>query len=88
MLIAGAAGTQNGSGQAGGMPFPSMMMPPFATGPASPQATQDPPEVRFQVQLAQLTDMGFFNVDENIRALLATGGNIQLAVERLLSNPQ
>ena len=48
-------------------------------------APQEPPEVRFQVQLGQLTDMGFYNVDENIRALLATGGNVQLAVERLLS---
>lgn len=63
-------------------------MAPFPAGmpQASPQVSQDPPEVRFQVQLAQLTEMGFYNVDENIRALLATGGNVQLAVERLLSS--
>jgi ubiquilin len=52
---------------------------------AAPSAPQEPPEVRFQVQLGQLSEMGFYNVEENIRALLATGGNVQLAVERLLS---
>jgi ubiquilin len=32
-----------------------------------------------------LQDMGFFDRDANIRALQATGGNVNAAVERLLS---
>ena len=60
-----------------------------AFGQFSPAATaavsSEPPEVRFQNQLAQLNDMGFFDAGENIRALLATGGNVNAAIERLLS---
>jgi len=44
-----------------------------------------PPEERFQVQLQQLQDMGFVNATQNVRALLATGGNVQGAVEYILS---
>ncbi|KAI8342118.1 hypothetical protein BC941DRAFT_415412 [Chlamydoabsidia padenii] len=44
------------------------------------------PEIRFQAQLDQLEDMGFFEKQANIRALLATGGNIEAAVEYLLNN--
>ena len=52
----------------------------------SPQVTStEPPEVRFQTQLSQLNDMGFFDSDENIRALLATGGNVNAAIEKLLN---
>lgn len=32
-------------------------------------------------------DMGFYDRDTNIRALQATGGNVNAAVERLLSGP-
>lgn len=53
--------------------------------PTSP-TSNEPPEVRFQTQLQQLTDMGFYDPDANIRALLATGGNVNLAIERLLQN--
>ena len=66
-------------GPAGGIPFPFPAMP----GAGSTAAPLDPPEVRFQVQLAQLSEMGFYDADENIRALLATGGNINAAIERL-----
>jgi len=44
-----------------------------------------PPEERFQVQLQQLQDMGFVNASQNVRALLATGGNVQGAVEYILN---
>lgn len=54
------------------------------TPPAAP-VSSEPPEIRFQNQLAQLNDMGFFDADENIRALLATGGNVNAAIERLLN---
>jgi ubiquilin len=45
-----------------------------------------PPEERFATQLAQLQEMGFFDTQENIRALTATAGNVNAAVERLLQN--
>ncbi|KAF6749467.1 hypothetical protein DFP72DRAFT_1048978 [Ephemerocybe angulata] len=40
---------------------------------AAPADTRSPEE-RFQVQLGQLQDMGFSNAQQNVRALLATGG--------------
>ncbi|TCD63177.1 hypothetical protein EIP91_005874 [Steccherinum ochraceum] len=43
-----------------------------------------PPEERFQVQLQQLQDMGFTNASQNVRALLATGGNVNAAIEYIL----
>lgn len=46
-----------------------------------------PPEQLYEAQLAQLQDMGFFDTQENLRALAATGGNVHAAVERLLRNP-
>lgn len=51
-------------------------------------APTEPPEVRFQAQLQQLMEMGFYDSEANIRALLATGGNVNLAIERLLQSPQ
>jgi len=45
---------------------------------------QQPPEERFKTQLEQLKEMGFYDQQANIRALEATGGNVQLAIERLL----
>ncbi|BBM99682.1 ubiquilin [Marchantia polymorpha subsp. ruderalis] len=46
-----------------------------------------PPEQLYEAQLSQLQDMGFYDTQENIRALAATGGNVHAAVERLLRNP-
>ncbi|KAF9993711.1 hypothetical protein BGZ65_010731 [Modicella reniformis] len=54
-----------------------------ATTPAQPQ---EPPEVRFQVQLQQLNEMGFWDAAKNIRALLAAGGNVNGAIELLFSD--
>ncbi|KAG8990828.1 hypothetical protein FRB94_011407 [Tulasnella sp. JGI-2019a] len=51
----------------------------MATAPAGP-----PPEERYQVQLEQLSGMGFTNARQNVRALLATGGNVENAVEYIL----
>ncbi|KAM6188278.1 ubiquilin-1-like isoform 2-T2 [Sarcoramphus papa] len=42
------------------------------------------PEVRFQQQLEQLSAMGFLNHEANLQALIATGGDISAAIERLL----
>ncbi|KAF8993823.1 hypothetical protein BDQ17DRAFT_1431422 [Cyathus striatus] len=51
--------------------------------PPTPADTR-PPEERFQVQLQQLQDMGFSNASQNVRALLATGGNVHSAIEYIL----
>ncbi|XP_054620002.1 ubiquilin-4 [Dunckerocampus dactyliophorus] len=44
------------------------------------------PEVRFQSQLDQLNAMGFINREANLQALIATGGDINAAIERLLGS--
>ncbi|KAI9280705.1 ubiquitin-related domain-containing protein [Sporodiniella umbellata] len=43
------------------------------------------PEERFQVQLKQLNEMGFWEAAKNIRALTATGGDVNAAIELLFS---
>lgn len=47
---------------------------------------QPPPEERFNLQLDQLAGMGFGNREDNIRALVATNGDVSAAIERLLSS--
>lgn len=51
------------------------------------QGTQQnlPPEQRYQSQLEQLASMGFVNQEANLQALIATFGDINAAVERLLA---
>lgn len=44
-----------------------------------------PPEERFKSQLEQLQAMGFVNKEVNLKILQETGGNVEIAVERLLS---
>ncbi|XP_032753954.1 ubiquilin-4 isoform X3 [Rattus rattus] len=44
------------------------------------------PEVRFRQQLEQLNSMGFVNREANLQALIATGGDINAAIERLLGS--
>ncbi|KAF8802199.1 hypothetical protein BYT27DRAFT_7113133 [Phlegmacium glaucopus] len=75
--MGGGAGAAGGWGGFGGAGY----------GMGSPPVPSDtrPPEERFQVQLQQLQDMGFINASQNVRALLATGGNVQGAVEYILS---
>ncbi|KAG4993698.1 hypothetical protein GLYMA_11G084700v4 [Glycine max] len=54
---------------------------------AVPNRSNEPPEQLYATQLSQLQEMGFFDTQENIRALIATSGNVHAAVERLLGNP-
>ncbi|KAI9269202.1 hypothetical protein BDA99DRAFT_557959 [Phascolomyces articulosus] len=56
-----------------------------APATAAPPADTRPPEERFQVQLQQLNEMGFYDASKNIRALLASGGNVNAAIEMLFS---
>jgi len=55
------------------------------TASPPPPADTRPPEERFQVQLQQLQDMGFTNATQNVRALLATGGNVQSAIDYIFN---
>ncbi|KAG0315008.1 hypothetical protein BG000_005337 [Podila horticola] len=78
--------------------FSNMLGPPFSmdtfggsnatsTTPTSTTTTPapvQPPEERFETQLASLRDMGFSDQSRNIRALLASGGDVTSAIEFLL----
>ena len=44
-----------------------------------------PPEQRFSSQLDQLANMGFINREANIQALIATMGDVNAAIDRLLN---
>lgn len=78
------------------MPMPMPMFNPFAmfgmpTGPIpGSQGPQVPtttvaPEVKYQEQLKKLEEMGFVNKETNLQVLIATNGNINLAIERLFN---
>lgn len=94
-----AAGDANTGGNAASNanPFASMFpgggaqMDPFALFGGQGAVTQQPedtrpPEERYASQLSQLNDMGFFDFDTNVAALRRSGGNVQGAIEYLLSN--
>jgi ubiquilin len=53
----------------------------FGTPP--PQDNR-PPEERYEAQLGQLNDMGFYEFERNVEALRRAGGSVQGAVEYLL----
>jgi ubiquilin len=53
--------------------------------PGSVPASPVNPEELYASQLTQLTDMGFTNREQNVRALQATFGNVNAAVDRILS---
>ncbi|XP_074285936.1 ubiquitin domain-containing protein DSK2a-like [Silene latifolia] len=57
-----------------------------AGGLTTPENSNVPPEELYATQLTQLQEMGFFDTQENIRALQATRGNVNAAVDRLLAN--
>ncbi|OAL29162.1 hypothetical protein AYO20_09315 [Fonsecaea nubica] len=54
--------------------------------PTSPPDSR-PPEERYAQQLQQLNEMGFYDFDRNVQALRRTGGNVNGAIEYLLSHP-
>lgn len=83
MFGGAGAGAGAGFGGAGGanagLNLGAFMPPPAQVNPALP------PEERYRDQLQQMSDMGFTNKDLNIQMLDQTGGNVQLAIERLLT---
>ena len=65
-----------------------MFSPPGATGTgAAPAPTTPPvdPKVKYATQLEKMKEMGFSNEAANLEALQATNGNIEAAIERMLS---
>ena len=71
-----------------GLELLSSMFGGLGTGSlAVPNRSNEPPEQLHATQLSQLQEMGFFDTQENIRALIAASGNVHAAVERLLGNP-
>ncbi|KAF6064013.1 Ubiquitin family protein [Candida albicans] len=57
---------------------------PAPAAAAAAPADNRPPEERYENQLRQLNDMGFYDFDRNVEALRRTGGSVQGAIEYLL----
>ncbi|CAI4049111.1 hypothetical protein N7582_004578 [Saccharomyces uvarum] len=79
------------SAAATGMPAfdPALLASMFQPQQAAAQAPQPedtrPPEERYEQQLRQLNDMGFFDFDRNVAALRRSGGSVQGALDSLLN---
>lgn len=65
--------------------FRLQFMNRMLSGMNAQQNVSLPPEQRYQQQLEQLAAMGFVNREANLQALIATYGDINAAVERLLA---
>merc|ERR1739842_156429 len=79
----------NNNGQPQMNPFMNMMQPFMMgqMGQGMGQQQQQPnvqPAILYRDQLSQLNAMGFTNAEQNIQALINTGGNVQAAIDRLL----
>jgi ubiquilin len=74
-----------GGGGMGGMGGFNPGMFGMPSEPAAP-ADNRPPEERYESQLRQLNDMGFYEFDRNVQALRRSGGSVQGAIEYLLAN--
>lgn len=60
----------------------------FFLGMSAQTDTNQPPEQRYRTQLEQLAAMGFVNREANLQALIATFGDVNAAIERLLNMGQ
>ncbi len=82
---------QGGQAPAGGVQPPAGGQAPFnpfgafmQQQPAAPADTR-PPAEKYATQLTKLENMGFTNRETNLEVLTAVGGNVNIAVERLLN---
>uniref|UniRef100_A0A8C8S3V8 Ubiquilin-4 n=1 Tax=Pelusios castaneus TaxID=367368 RepID=A0A8C8S3V8_9SAUR len=80
-----SASTASASPAGGGNPQQQLMQQMIQLL-AGGNSQMQSPEVRFQQQLEQLNAMGFINREANLQALIATGGDINAAIERLLGS--
>lgn len=69
-----------GGGTSTANPYAGM----FGVPAAAPSGDAARPEIVYREQISQLNNMGFVDAEANLNALIATGGNIQAAVDRLL----
>lgn len=78
-------GIPEGLGGMGGMPgMPGMSGNGGAPSRPAPAADTRTPEERYATELGQLEAMGFTNKQNNLAALVATNGNLNQAVDRLV----
>ncbi|CAI4035743.1 hypothetical protein SMKI_13G3950 [Saccharomyces mikatae IFO 1815] len=82
-----SAGNATGTGMPAFDPalLASMFQPQQASAQASQPEDTRPPEERYEHQLRQLNDMGFFDFDRNVAALRRSGGSVQGALDSLLN---
>ena len=84
-------GSTDGTTGLGGIPpaglaeLLNQMMTLTGGGGSNTTANSMPPEERYRDQLEQLNSMGFNNRQANIQALTATFGDLNAAIERLLT---
>eukprot|EP00457_Paulinella_chromatophora_P001656 gb/GEZN01001658.1/.p1 GENE.gb/GEZN01001658.1/~~gb/GEZN01001658.1/.p1 ORF type:complete len:717 (+),score=134.35 gb/GEZN01001658.1/:48-2198(+) len=65
--------------------FMPQIQPPGAGATAGASQQQQTPAIIYRDQLNRLQEMGFTNAEANLAALVATGGNVEAAINRLLS---
>ena len=75
-----------GGGAGGGTDAGSRSAAGSGSSPAPAAGDSRPPEERYEAQLRQLNEMGFYDFDRNVEALRRTGGNVNGAVEYLLTH--
>jgi ubiquilin len=89
-LLGAGGGFGSGTTSLGSSPPPTDVRPPeerfqvqlqVRTLPCAPHSPWNNTDSRLQ----QLQDMGFTNASQNVRALLATGGNVHSAIEYILN---
>ncbi len=78
------AGTAPVSATIGGLDFSSLLASHSSQAAPRPFAPALPPSNQYTAQVQQLVDMGFPDRAANLNALIATQGNVNAAVERLL----
>ncbi|ANB11814.1 Dsk2p [Sugiyamaella lignohabitans] len=82
---AAAGGADNASTNQFNQFNPALLASLLGGNAPAPEPQDDrPPEERYESQLRQLNELGFFDFDRNVRALRRSGGNVQGAVEALL----
>ena len=59
--------------------------PQVQSNPQPQQTSNQNPKDRFRIQLQQMNDMGLLDDEKNIRALLASNGNVNVAIEKIFS---
>jgi len=83
--LGGGQGAGVGAGAGGFNPWAALGGMGGMGSPQPPQPADDrPPEVRYEDQLRQLNDMGFYEFERNVQALRRSGGSVQGAIEYLL----